>query len=114
MACSDERKHCYSSPTIASGAVFIGSSDGSVYAFNAASGASLWSHATGGQITGSPGVYNGVVYIGSSPRIIDGVVYVGSNDGYIYALWFNDATLIWRYQIGNSVESSPAVVLLSY
>lgn len=78
------------SPGFYNGVVYIGSSDGYLYAFNATNGSLVWQYQTGGPIA-------------SSPRIIDGVVYVGSNDGSVYALWFNDATLIWRYQIGNSV-----------
>ena len=38
-----------------------------------------------------------------------GVVYVGSDDDYLYALDASSGGLIWRYQTGHSVSSSPAV-----
>jgi outer membrane protein assembly factor BamB len=73
----------------------------------------LWSYATGGGVSSSPAVANGVVYfaanggniyglnaskgnrrwkyfsgynyIYSSPAVVNGVVYVGSNNGVVYA-----------------------------
>jgi eukaryotic-like serine/threonine-protein kinase len=58
---------------LANGVVYSGSHDGSLYAFDAASGAVLWkSPPTGGVIA-------------SSPVVVNGVVYVGSDDGTLYA-----------------------------
>ena len=62
-----------SSPAVANGVVYVGSEDSTLYAFDAATGAQLWSAATGGQI------YHG------SPSVSDGVVYVGSTDDNLYA-----------------------------
>ena len=50
-----------SSPAVASGIVYVGSYDHSVYALNATSGAKLWSFATGGEVYSSPAVKKGVV-----------------------------------------------------
>jgi outer membrane protein assembly factor BamB len=55
------------------GIVYVGSSDGSVKAFNATTGASLWT-ATTGPIAGY-----------SSPVVANGVVYIGSADSNVYA-----------------------------
>jgi outer membrane protein assembly factor BamB len=52
--------------------VYVGSDDANLYALNAATGARLWSFATG----------NGVE---SSPAVANGVVYAGSDDGNLYA-----------------------------
>lgn len=55
-----------------------------------------WSFTTGGIVT-------------SSPAVVNGVVYVGSGDGNIYALDVLTGTKIWNYTTGGVVYSSPAV-----
>jgi outer membrane protein assembly factor BamB len=124
-----------SSPVVASGAVYVGSVDGSLYALNASSGALLWSFAAGASIEQSPAVANGVVYVGSngdnvyalnassgallwsydtggqvnsSPAVADGVVYVGSNDS-LFALSAVTGSLLWSFATGAPINSSPAV-----
>jgi outer membrane protein assembly factor BamB len=42
--------------------VFLGSYNGDFYAFNARSGAIEWTHPSGGRISGSATIINGVVY----------------------------------------------------
>jgi outer membrane protein assembly factor BamB len=61
-----------SSPAVANGVLYIGSTDQNIYALNAATGAFLWKYTTGG-------------FIGSSPAVANGTVYVGSYDTYMYA-----------------------------
>ena len=36
-------------------------------------------------------------------------MYFGSADGYIYSVAVSDGSLNWRYEIGESIESTPAV-----
>jgi outer membrane protein assembly factor BamB len=48
--------------------------------------------------------------VSSSPSIADGILYVGSQDKYIYALNANDGSLIWKFATQAPVESSVAVV----
>lgn len=63
-----------SSPAIdVEGTVYIGSSDGKLYAINA-DGTLKWSFQTKGAIESSPA-------IGS-----DGTIYIGSNDNHLYAI----------------------------
>jgi outer membrane protein assembly factor BamB len=69
--------------------------DNHVYALDASSGELRWRYLTGGRVT-------------SSPAVADGVVYVGSHDNYVYALDASSGELRWRYQTGHNV-SSPAV-----
>jgi eukaryotic-like serine/threonine-protein kinase len=57
---------------VANGVVYIGSTNGKVYALNAATGAKLWIFTTGASVY-------------SSPAVVNGMVYVGSNDGNLYA-----------------------------
>jgi outer membrane protein assembly factor BamB/chitodextrinase len=56
----------------------------------------LWSYTTGGDVS-------------SSPAVVDGRVYVGSWDSKVYALNATDGTLVWSYTTGSAVASSPAV-----
>jgi outer membrane protein assembly factor BamB len=74
--------HRAASPAVANGVVYVGSSDGKVYALNAATGAQEWAYTTGANADSSPAVANGVVYVGSE----DGNVYAfslpgGTSDG---------------------------------
>jgi len=59
----------------ANGVVYFGSwsTDNSVYALNASTGALLWKYKTG-------------LNVKSSPTVTNGVVYVGSDDNNVYAL----------------------------
>jgi outer membrane protein assembly factor BamB len=86
-----------------------------------------WSFATGGPVSGSTVVVNGMVYFGSqddniyclnaytgaeiwnfttgyrvfsTPAVFDGVLYTGSDDGYIYALNANTGQQIWKTLAG--------------
>src|SRR5258706_13320476 len=61
------------SPAIANGLALIGSSDGTIYAFNAGTGKIAWTYVTGGRVN-------------SSPAVVNGIVYVGSQDDNLYAL----------------------------
>src|SRR5581483_9990784 len=93
-----------SSPSIWDSAVYFGSSDGNVYALDAASGKLKWKVQTGD-----------VVH--SSPAIADGVLYVGSWDTYLYALDAGTGKEKWRFKTGDDpefhnhigIQSSPAV-----
>ena len=62
-----------SSPAVADGVVYFGSSDRHLYAVNINTGQEKWKFKTEGEVF-------------SSPAVADGVVYFGSYDGYLYAL----------------------------
>ncbi|MFO1338366.1 MAG: PQQ-binding-like beta-propeller repeat protein [Burkholderiaceae bacterium] len=96
---------CYlSSPVVAGGAVLFGSSDGHVYALDAASGALRWKFRTGD-----------VVH--ASPAVADGRVFVGSWDGRFYALDLASGRELWHHEGGvdplmhnqQGYQASPAV-----
>lgn len=127
-----------SSPAVANGIVYYGYHwDGTVYAFNAFSGAKIWNYTTSGGVFSSPAVSDNIVYIGSndnniyalkastgskiwnystdgevhsSPTVVNSVVYIGSTDGNVYALNASTGKKIWNYTTSGAVESSPAVV----
>ncbi|SRR6266436_1614832 len=91
-----------SSPAVVNGVVYIGSDDGNIYAFNAATGALLWSYSTGF------GSYCRCV--NSSPAVAKGIVYVGAGDGKLYALNATTGSLIWTYAAGDAVQTAVTVV----
>jgi len=94
-----------SSPSVWNGAVYFGSSDGNVYALDAASGTLKWKVQTGD-----------VVH--SSPAIADGTLYIGSWDRNLYALDAVSGKEKWHFQTGDDpeihnhigIQSSPAVM----
>jgi outer membrane protein assembly factor BamB len=96
----------------------------------------LWNYTTGGPVSSSPAVVNGVVYVGSldnnvyalnattglklwnyttrgavigSPAIVNGVVYASSEDYNIYALNATTGAKLWNYTTKSYIVSSPAV-----
>ena len=60
-----------SSPAVSGDRVYVGSSDGRLYAIDRASGAERWQFASKGPIASSPAVHGDLVYISS----VDGLVY---------------------------------------
>ena len=88
-----------SSPSVVNGKVFIGSSDGYLYALDQETGEITWKSS----IQAGLGMY-------SSPAVAYGMVFIGSDDGYIYALDEETGNLVWKYLAGRGgVFSSPAV-----
>jgi outer membrane protein assembly factor BamB len=79
-----------SSPLVQDEAIFIGSGDGNVYAFDLSSGEKRWSFHTGGRVRATPAS--------------DGAsVFVGSFDGTMYSLDPGSGRLKWKYKTeGNS------------
>jgi outer membrane protein assembly factor BamB len=94
-----------SSPAVANGRVYFGSSDGNVYAVDAQTGVLDWSFAT-----------KDVVH--ASPAIANNTVYIGSWDSYFYAIDADSGQERWRFKAGDDpvihnqvgFQSSAAVV----
>jgi len=126
-----------SDPAIVDGRIFIGSSNGKFYCFNATTGTLIWNYTNVGEDYCSPAVADGKVYVGSfdnntycfnattgtliwnytashgvygAPSVVDGKVYVGSQDTNIYCLDATTGTKIWNYTTGDNVMSAPTVV----
>ncbi len=59
------------SPVVVGGVVYVGSSDGNLYALDAATGTKKWDYRTGD--------------VADVPVVVGGVLYVGSNDHNLYA-----------------------------
>ncbi len=96
-----------------------------------------WTYSVGLEMSGSPAVADGKVYIGSwdkkfycldattgvklweyltgleitsSPAIVNGKVYIGSNDGKVYCFDANTGEKLWDHITGADVVSSPTIV----
>ena len=89
-----------SSPAVVNGVVYIGSDDGSLYAFNAQTGTQLWRVTTGSNIN-------------SSPAVVNGVVYVGSHDSNVYAFNARTGIQLWKAPTGADIAMSSPVVINS-
>jgi outer membrane protein assembly factor BamB len=75
------------SPSIADGVVFVGSTDGNLYAIDAQSGLQKWKFEVKSRIP-------------STPALARGVVYFSAYDGYLYAVEAATGALKWKFQTG--------------
>lgn len=91
------RGNFYSTPAIAYGRVYIGSTDGKVYSFGASSGDLLWSRSTGG-------------YVYSSPAVWRRIVYAGSYSGRLFALDAATGDVRWSFRANGPISGAPTVM----
>ena len=78
--------------------VFVGSSDGGLYAIDARSGATLWRFQSAGMVQSE------VLYDATRD-----LVFAGSNDGALYALRAADGLLQWRFATGGPIVRKPNI-----
>ncbi len=90
----------YGTPAVAYGRVFIGNTDGFMYAFGLQNGGLAWRHRTGGYVYSGPAV---------SP-VFGGTVYAGSYDQHIYAFDARTGRVRWRHDAGGRIVGSPVVI----
>lgn len=93
---------------LATGVLFIGSDDGSLYKLSTSAGAAL------GYFTATEpiGGITQATAIHSSPTIANEVVYVGADNGQVYAFaegCMGQCMPTWTYQTGSYVASRPTV-----
>ncbi len=86
-----------SSPVIAEGKAFVGSSDTNVYALEFQTGKKLWAFPTGGSVE-APALFAG------------GKLFIGSTDGFLYALDGSSGKLLWKYQTDGKILGAPNLV----
>jgi outer membrane protein assembly factor BamB len=117
----------YATPAVAYGRVYIGSTDGKMYSFGAASGDLRWSQSTGGYVYSSAAVWRDRVFAGSyshrftcfdaatgnvkwqftadgpisgSATVIAGRVYFATLAGTTYALDARTGAKLWTFPDG--------------
>jgi outer membrane protein assembly factor BamB len=79
------------------GVVVVGSFDGFIYGYDAATGSVRWKHGTREHV------------YASAARLSDGTVVVPSADGTVYALDASTGALRWAFDTPEPIRSSPAV-----
>ena len=92
----------YSTAAVVYGRVFLGNTDGRVYAYDISSGRLDWAHQTGAYVYSSPAVANAP---GLGPTI-----YAGSYDGRFYALNARTGHVEWSYNAHGRISGSPTIV----
>jgi outer membrane protein assembly factor BamB len=127
------------SPAVAVGKVFVGTSGGKFYALDLATGGIIWTLNVGSPISAAPAYCDGGVFFGtqnpgeiyavnastglvswlyeaspgaavySSPAVVNGMVISGSSDGSLLCLNESNGELLWNTHMGSGRLSSPAV-----
>jgi outer membrane protein assembly factor BamB len=92
----------YSSPAVAFGHVYAARDDGTIFAFDEATGNVTWSFPTDNFVYGSPAVAK---VPGTPPT-----VYIGSYDEHFYALDARSGKQRWRYPVGGPVPGTATVI----
>jgi outer membrane protein assembly factor BamB len=92
----------YSTPAVVYGRVFLGNTDGRIYAYDAATGKLDWAVQTGDYVYASPAVANAP---GLGPTI-----YLGSYDGTFYALNARTGHIAWKDETGGRISGSATIV----
>jgi outer membrane protein assembly factor BamB len=92
----------YSTPAAVYGRIFLGNTDGRIYAYDASTGKLDWAVQTGAYVYASPAVTNAP---GIGPTI-----YLGSYDGTFYALNARSGQIAWRYDAGGRISGSATII----
>ncbi len=92
----------YSTAAVIYGRVFLGNTDGRVYAYDASTGALDWAVQTGAYVYSSPAVTNTP---GLGPT-----VYIGSYDGTFYAINARSGHVSWTFNGHGRISGSPTII----
>jgi outer membrane protein assembly factor BamB len=92
----------YSTSAVMYGRVYLGNTDGRVYAYDASNGKLDWAVQTGAYVYASPAVTDAP---GIGPTI-----YVGSYDGTFYAIDARSGRIAWHYRAGGRISGSATIV----
>jgi len=128
-----------SSPVVDGSRVYIGSTDGSLYAFDRKTGKEAWKFKTGGRIIAPPALSSGIVYVGAGDKKLYSIdartgkltqkpfegkgvintsvavsgkyIVFGSYDNYVYVLEKDDLSrIVWLRRLGDWIDSTPTIV----
>ena len=92
----------FSSPAVSGGLVYVGSYDGRLYAFDAATGKTRWISDPYRAVASSGSV-------DSTPAVVNGVAYVCLQDRKLHAFDADTGISRWVAPVDNTLSSSPTV-----
>jgi len=92
----------YSTAAVMYGRVYLGNTDGRIYAYDAAAGKLDWAVQTGNYVYASPAVTNAP---GIGPTI-----YAGSYDGTFYALNADTGATAWKFNGNGRISGSATII----
>jgi outer membrane protein assembly factor BamB len=92
----------YSTAAVIYGRVYLGNTDGRMYAYDAGTGRLDWAVQTGAYVYASPAVTNAP---GLGPT-----VYAGSYDGNFYAFNARSGHISWQFNAGGRISGSATIV----
>jgi outer membrane protein assembly factor BamB len=92
----------YSTAAVYYGRVFLGNTDGRIYAYDAGTGKLDWAVQTGAYVYASPAVTN-------APSL-GPTIYLGSYDGTFYALNARSGQIAWKYEAGGRISGSATII----
>jgi outer membrane protein assembly factor BamB len=92
----------YSTAAVVYGRVFLGNTDGRIYAYDASSGHLDWAVQTGAYVYASPAITNAP---GLGPT-----VYLGSYNGKFYALNARTGHISWKFNAHGRISGSATIV----
>jgi YD repeat-containing protein len=92
----------YSTAAVEYGRVFLGNTDGRIYAYDASTGGLDWAVQTGAYVYASPAVTNAP---GLGPTL-----YLGSYNGTFYALNARSGQIEWRYDAHGRISGSATIL----
>ncbi|MGA7988456.1 MAG: PQQ-binding-like beta-propeller repeat protein [Candidatus Dormiibacterota bacterium] len=92
----DTRQDLYFTvPTVANGVVYLTTTNGVVYSFNAATGAKRWSRSVGGRLESAPALGTGAIVVAANRPSGARVLALGLSSGRV--LWARDVPgTVWR------------------
>jgi outer membrane protein assembly factor BamB len=92
----------YSTAAVYYGRVFLGNTDGRVYAYDASSGKLDWAVQTGAYVYASPAV--------TSAPGLGPTIYLGSYDGTFYAINARSGRIAWKFDAHGKISGSATII----
>lgn len=97
-----------SSPVVSQGIVYVGSTDGKVYAVDAARGTVRWRYDAGSAVSATPALAGGIVVVAAWDGSVHGIALATGKRVWRMATG-PDARLAWGYESGDNWTSSATV-----
>lgn len=99
----------YAAPVVANGTVYVGSPDGALAAFDAATGAKEWRVDAGSAVLASPAVVGGVLYAGTWDGLLYAIGGTSGEQGAIAAAPIGDQDITGRRPCEAEARPDPVV-----